>query len=167
MASHQAAVGVEGARETQHGNNTLERTTMYARSLASMAALGLTGALLLPGCGSTSKPAYCAQVTNLENSIKALEKVEPNPSDVSAITTAVQKVGTSANELTTALKTEFAPQTAAIKSSFAALEKSIKEVTSAPSSSTVAHAFSVVPAELESLKHSVSEIQEVTKSKCK
>jgi hypothetical protein len=78
----------------------------------------------------------------------------------------VQKVGTSAKQLSSAVGTEFAPQIGSMKSSVAALEATVKELGSAPSASTLAHAFSEVPAQIEALKHSTTKIQEVTKSKC-
>ena len=138
---------------------------MQLKPLAALAAISLTGVVFLTGCGS-SKPAYCTQVTNLKDSVKTLEQVELSPSNLSTITTDIQKVGTSTKELASAVGTEFAPQISSMKSSVAALEATIKELGSAPSSSTLAHAISVVPAQIEALKHSTTEIQEVTKSKC-
>lgn len=138
---------------------------MRRGSLAALPA-GLIAAALLAGCGSSSKPAYCTQVTNFENSVKTLEQVEVSPSNLNTIATDVQKVGTSAKELESAIKSEFAPQISSVKSSVAALGASMKELGSAPSSSAIAHAASVVPAQVEALKRSASEIQEVTKSKC-
>lgn len=139
---------------------------MYLKPLAAFAAISLTGVVLLAGCGSSSKPAYCTQVTNFKDSVKTLEQVEVSPSNLSTITADVQKVGTSAKEVTSAVGTEFAPQISSIKSSLAALEATVKGLASSPSSSTLAHAISVVPAQIEALKHSTTEIQEVTKSKC-
>jgi hypothetical protein len=118
------------------------------------------------GCGGSGKPAYCAQVTNFKDSVKTLEQVEVSPSNLSTITADVDKVGTSAKELVSAVGTEFAPQISPMKSSVAALEATIKGLGSAPSSSTLAHTVTVVPAQIEALKHSTAEIQEVTKSKC-
>jgi hypothetical protein len=123
-------------------------------------------AALLAGCGSSSKPAYCTQVANFESSVKTLEQVEVSPSNLATITTDVQKLGASAKELESAVKTEFAPQINSMKSSVAALEASMKELGSSPSTSTLAHTAVVVPPQVEALKRSTSEIQDVTKSKC-
>lgn len=133
----------------------------------TVAAVSLIGAVLIAGCGSSSKPAYCAQVTNFEESVKTLEHVEVSPSNISTIATDVQKVATSANEMASAVKSEFAPQISSVKSSVAALEATVKGVASAPSASTLSHAVTVVPGQVEALKHSASEVQEATKSKCK
>jgi hypothetical protein len=139
---------------------------MRFKPIAALAATGLAGLAIIAGCGGSSKPGYCTQVTNFKNSVKTLEQVEVSPSNLSTISADVQKVGTSAKELASAVGTEFAPQISSMKSAVAALEATAKEVASSPSSTTIAHAVSVVPAQLEALKHSSAEIQEVTKSKC-
>jgi len=139
---------------------------MTLKLLALLTAASLTAVALLTGCGSSSKPAYCTQVTNFEKSVQELEKVEFSPTNVSGISTAMQKVGTSAKEMVSAVKTEFAPQISAAKSSLASLEETLKQVASAPSASTLSHAVTVVPTEVESLKKATAEIKEVAKSKC-
>ncbi len=98
--------------------------------------------------------------------METLEKVEVTPSNLSTISTDVQKVATDTKELESAVKGEFAPQISAVKNSVAALETSLKGVANAPSASTLSHAASVVPAQIEDLKRATSEVQEVTKSKC-
>lgn len=139
---------------------------MHLKPCMPLAAIALTTAALLPGCGS-SKPAYCTQVTNFESSINALKQVEVSPSSLSAIATDVQKVGTRSKELVAAVRTEFAPQINSMKGSVAAIEATLKELTSAPGSSTLTHAVTAIPSQIEALKRSADEIQEVTKSKCK
>jgi hypothetical protein len=140
---------------------------MHLKPFTPLAAIALATVALLAGCGSGSKPAYCTQVTNFENSVKTLEQTEVSPSNVSTIATDVQKVGTSSKELVSAVKTEFAPQINSMKGSVAAMEATLKELVSTPSSSTLTHAVTAIPAQVEALKRSAGEIQEVTKSKCK
>jgi hypothetical protein len=141
---------------------------MHRKPLIPLAALALlTTTVLLAGCGSSSKPAYCTQVTNFESSVNTLEQAEVSPSNLSTITTDAQKVGTSSKELVSTVKTEFAPQINSMKSSVAALEATLKELASAPSSSTLSHAVTAIPPQVEALKRSAAEIQEVTKSQCK
>jgi hypothetical protein len=142
------------------------RNSPPSRRFTAFVALSLAGAVLLGGCG-TSKPAYCTQVSNFEDSVKALEKEEISLSNASGVTTAVKNIGTSVQELGSAVKSEFAPQTSAIRSSFGALEKSVNELLSASGTSALGHAITAIPKELESLKHATTQIQEVTKSKCK
>lgn len=140
---------------------------MNRKPSTPVAALALATAALLAGCGSGSKPAYCTQVTNFENSVNTLKQVEVSPSNLSTIATDVQKVGTSSKELVSAVKTEFAPQITSMKGSVAAMEATLRELASAPSSSTLTHAVTAIPPQVEALERSASEIQEVTKSKCK
>ena len=140
---------------------------MHRKPFTPVAALALAMAALLAGCGSGSKPAYCTQVTNFENSVNTLKQVEVSPSNISTIATDVQKVGTSSKELVSAVKTEFSPQINSMKGSVAAMEATLKELASSPSSSTLTHAVTAIPPQVEALKRSAGEIQEVTKSKCK
>jgi hypothetical protein len=139
---------------------------MHLRPLAALAAASLTGVVLLAGCGSASKPAYCTQVGNFKDAVKTLEQVEVSPTNLIAIAADIQKVGTTAKELGTAVGTEFAPQISAIKAAAASLGTTIKDVARAPSGTSLAHVVNVVPTEIDALKHAVGEIQEVTKSKC-
>jgi phage host-nuclease inhibitor protein Gam len=141
--------------------------TMHFKPFMPLGAIALTTAALLAGCGSGSKPAYCTQVTNFDDSVNTLKQVDVSPSNLSTIATDVQKVGTSSKELVSAVKTEFAPQINSMKSSVAAMEATLKELTSAPSSSTLTRAVTAIPAQIEALTHSAGEIQDVTKSKCK
>lgn len=140
---------------------------MDLKPFMPLAAIAVTTAALLAGCGSGSKPAYCTQVTNFKNSVNTLEQVEVSPSNLSTIATDVQKVGTSSKELVSAVKTEFAPQINSMKGSVAAMETTLRGLVSAPSSSTLTHAVAAIPPQVEALKRSAGEIQEVTKSKCK
>ncbi len=140
---------------------------MHLKSFIPLATIALTTAALLAGCGSGSKPAYCTQVSNFEDSVNTLKEVEVSPSNLSTITTDVQKVGTSSKELVSALKTEFAPQVNSMKGSVTTLEATLRELASAPSSSTLTRAVTTIPSQIEALKRSAGEIQDVTKSKCK
>lgn len=140
---------------------------MHRKPFMPLATFALATVALLAGCGSGSKPAYCTQVTNFENSVKTLEQAEVSPSNLNTIATDVQKVGTNSKELVSAVKTEFTPQINSMKGSVTAIEATLRELTSAPSSSTLSHAITAIPAQVEALKRSAGEIQEVTKSKCK
>jgi hypothetical protein len=139
---------------------------MHLKPLGSFAALSLTGALLLAGCGSSSKPAYCKQVNNFKESVKTLEGVELSPTNLGTIKTDVQNVVTRGEELKSAVGTEFEPQITSMKNSIDALGTTLKEVASSPSTSTIVHAVSVAGTQIEALKKSATEVQEVTKSKC-
>ncbi len=134
--------------------------TMHRRPFA-LAALSLTTAALFAGCGSASKPAYCKQVSEFHSSVSALEKEEISITNATAVLGAVEKVGTSAKALGSAVKGEFAPQISAIDSSLGAVGKSLGEVTGGSLS-----AAKQIPTEIDKLKQAASEIQQVTKTKC-
>jgi hypothetical protein len=139
---------------------------MHTGRLIALVALSITGGTLLVGCG-TSKLAYCTQVTNLESSVQALGKVEFSSSSVSELTAALENVSRDAKELKSALKAEFSTQTTAVKSSISTLENTAKQVSSATSTSAKAQAAVPVLGQIEALKKAFTEVQEVTKSKCK
>jgi hypothetical protein len=54
-----------------------------------------------------------------------------------------------------------------VRSFVSALEASLKKgIANAPGSSTVPHAASVPPAQVEGVKHATNEVQEASSSKC-
>jgi hypothetical protein len=143
-----------------------ERNTMHPRSLVVLAALTVTGAVLLSGCGSSSKPAYCTQVNNFKESVKTLEGAELSPTNLTTIKTDIEKVGTSAKELKSAVKTEFAPQIKSLEGAVEALEATAKSVASSPSTSSIVNAISSAGTQIEAVKKAGTEVQEVTDKKC-
>jgi hypothetical protein len=137
-----------------------------ARSLTALAAAGLTtGALLLGGCGSASKPAYCTQVTNFEKAIQALGNVSLG-SSTSGLLPVLENVGSSAKALESALKSEFGPDVAALKSSLTALGTSAKQLAGLPRSQALTQAAATIPAEVTAVKAAATNLVDATKSKC-
>ena len=64
-------------------------------------------ALVAAGCGSSSKPAYCSDVTNLQNSVNSLKSVQLQSGAVSTLKTDVQKVQSNANAVVSSAKQDF------------------------------------------------------------
>src|SRR5262249_12904554 len=91
-------------------------------------------ALVAAGCGSSSKPAYCSNVSDLQNSVNSLKSVQLGSNTISTVQTDLQKVQTNANAVVSSAKQDFPNQTSALQSSVAALSTSI---TALPSSPTV------------------------------
>jgi hypothetical protein len=112
--------------------------------LVGAATVAVIAAGLLAACGS-SKPAYCSAVTNFESSVKQLKAV----GSPSALVTQLKKVSSTANTAIVAVKSSFAPQTSAVKSSLAALERSVTQLAS---SSTRASALAAIPADVTAVK---------------
>jgi hypothetical protein len=120
-------------------------TSGIHRRLMVRGVLVLVSAAALTGCGSSSKPAYCSDVTNFKHAAEQLKNDVTSPS---GLVTQVTKVATSAETALSAVKTSFAPQTSAVKSSLAALERSVKQLSS---SSTRAAAVVAIPAEVKAV----------------
>ena len=127
-------------------------------------ALALVSVVLaLPACGGSSKPAYCAQKTALQNSLKQLTSSSTLSGGVTSITGAVQKVETDAQALVSAVKTEFAPQTTALTSSLSALETSVGQLSS---SQTRAAALAALPAQVSAFETAVQNLADAAKNRC-
>jgi hypothetical protein len=133
---------------------------MTAR-LAALAALGLVMAGLIAGCGSSTpaKPAYCTDVTNFKNAVGKL-KDSGSPSAIASNVTNVVSTGQAA---VAAVKTAFAPQTAVVKSSLAALQSSAKELLS---SGTRAAALQKIPGEVKAAKSAATNFADAAHPKC-
>jgi outer membrane murein-binding lipoprotein Lpp len=133
----------------------LTRAGAWFRLVLAVAVATATMALV--GCGS-SKPAYCTDRTNLQNSVKAL-----NVSDgVSGLKTQVAQIQSDATALVSSAKGDFPSETGAITSSVDALKGS---VTALPSSLSVAQ-FVTVTKDAASVKNSVTSFMDASNSAC-
>ena len=95
-------------------------------AIATVAA----GALIaLAGCGSSSKPAYCSDRTNLENSVKNLPSVTSS-SGVSGLKSQINTIVSDANAVVSSAKSDFPSQTSAVKTSVDALQSAVKALPS-------------------------------------
>jgi hypothetical protein len=165
--------GVEGDSpdwdEATHGqppdNHEMARSRESVFALRSRLAvagvLGVVTAAALAGCGSSSKPAYCTDVTNFKNSVDQLKNDLKTPT---ALPAQIAKVSSTGQTALSAVKTNFAPETSAVKTSLAALENSAKQLTS---SSTRLAAATAIPAQTQALVASVQSLADAAKSgKC-
>ena len=96
-------------------------------------------AALLAGCSSSSSstPGYCADRTNLQNSVKALTELNLS-SGVSSLKSHVTQIQQDATTLVNSAKNDFPSQTSAITSSVNALKTSITGLSSSPTAAQVA-----------------------------
>lgn len=149
-----SAAGRPASRRAPAGRANAARAGVSA----VLALVALT--VVLAGCGS-SKPAYCKQVSELQAAVSAL----PNAAtSVSSLTTAAQKVQTTALAAASAVKSEFGPQAQAVKSSIEVLATSVKQLSSP---STRASAAARIPTEATALESATTELTDATKQKCK
>lgn len=116
-------------------------------------------ALLLSACGGSSKPAYCTDVANFKSAVGELKNV----SSPSAVVDQAKKVASTGEAALAAVKTSFAPQTSAVKSSLAALENTAKQLTS---SSTRASALAALPAEVQAVITAGENLAKAAQPKC-
>jgi hypothetical protein len=122
--------------------------------------IAVVGLVALAGCGS-SKPAYCTDRSNLENSIKGLTSLNVS-SGITGLQSQLKKIQTDATALVSSAKGDFPSETSAIKSSVAALESAVKAVPSSPSAGQIA----TVAAAGSNVVSSVKSFTDATSSKC-
>jgi hypothetical protein len=127
------------------------------RRVATAGVIAIAGAGILAGCGS-SKPAYCADVTNFTNAVGQLKGASP-----SAIVSDLGNVKSTAQKAFDAVKTSFAPQTSALKTSLAALETSVTQLAS---SSTRVTALASIPSQVSAVSTAAENFASAAKQKC-
>ena len=130
----------------------------WARGLVALvAAIGMVS---FAGCGS-SKPAYCADRTSLQDSVKGLTSLNAS-SGVSGLQSQLTKIQSDATKVASSAKSDFPSQTSAIKTSVDALQSTAKALPSNPTAAqlaTVAHQAANVMA-------SVKSFTDATNSQC-
>ena len=118
------------------------------------------GVVALAGC-SSSKPAYCTDRTNLENSVKGLTSLTAS-SGISGLTSQVKTIQSDATALVNSAKGDFPSQTSAITSSVNTLKSSVATLSSSPSAAQI----STVTKDAASVVSSVSSFMTASSSKC-
>ena len=113
-------------------------------------------AVTLAGCGS-SKPAYCTDRTNLENSVKGLTS-----SGVSGLKSQLKQIQTDATTLVNSAKGDFPSETSAITSSVNTLKSSVTALPSSPSAAQIA----IVTRDAAGVVSSVKSFVDASNSKC-
>jgi hypothetical protein len=126
----------------------------------AVACVAVVGLVALAGCGS-SKPAYCSDRTNLENSVKGLTSLNAS-SGISGLESQLKTIQSDATTLVSSAKSDFPSQTSAIKSSVGALESAVKALPSSPSAGQV----TTVATSAASVVNSVKSFSDASSSKC-
>jgi hypothetical protein len=112
--------------------------------------------IALAGCGS-SKPAYCTDRTNLQNSVKGLTSA-----GISGIKSQLKQIQSDASTLVGSAKGDFPSETSAITSSVNALKSSVAALPSSPSAIQVA----TVGRDAAGVVSSVKSFVDASNSKC-
>jgi hypothetical protein len=131
-----------------------------ARVRVPAAMLAAVALVSLAGCGS-SKPAYCSDRTNLENSVKNLPSVASS-GGISGLASQLTTIKNNATTLVSAAKSDFPTETSAVKSSVGTLESSVKSLPSSPSASQIA----AIGLNAGNVVSSVKSFTDASKSKC-
>ena len=127
----------------------------------AVATVAVGTLVALAGCGSSSKPAYCTDRTNLENSIKNLPSVTSS-SGVSGLKSQLTTIASDATAVVNSAKSDFPSQTSAVKTSVDALQSAVKALPSSPSASQIA----AIGLSAKSVVSSVQSFTDASKSKC-
>jgi hypothetical protein len=127
----------------------------------ALALVAVVVAATMVGCSSSSPPAYCADRTTLENSVKGL--THPDLSNgVSSLEAQLKKVESDATALVNSAKGDFPSQTSAITSSVDTLKSAITQVASDRTAASIA----AVATAASGVVSSVKSFTDATNSKC-
>lgn len=135
------------------------------KSISSFACLGLLvvfSMLVATGCGS--KPAYCTDLTTLQNSVKDLPS-EATSGGVSGLQSQLKTVEANAKTLVASAKSDFPTQSSAVESSINQLTTSVNSLASEskPSAASIA----ALGLNASAAVKSVNDFTSATQSKCK
>ena len=143
----------EHIRERSHAGRAATRVSLALVALVALAAAA--------GCGSSSKPAYCKDRTNLENAIKNLPSTASS-SGLSGLQSQLTTIQSDATAAVDAAKTDFPSETSALKSSVDTLSSAVKALPSNPSTTQIA----AVALDAANVVSAVKGFTSATKSKC-
>ena len=127
----------------------------------AVSVLTVVAVIAVAGCGSSSKPAYCSDRTNLNNSVKNLPSVTSS-GGISGLTSQLATIQSDATALVSAAKSDFPTETSAVKTSVDALKSAVKALPSSPSASQIA----AIGLDASSVVNSVKSFVDTSKSKC-
>jgi hypothetical protein len=121
------------------------------------AAVAILLAAAVAGC-SSSKPAYCSDATNLQNSVKSLNV----SGGISALQSQVTMIQANATTLVNSAKSDFPNQTSAITSSVDALKNSVTALAADRTAANIA----TVTKDAANVGNSVKSFNDATSSQC-
>ncbi len=126
----------------------------------AFATVAAATVVTLAGC-SSSKPAYCTDRTNLNNSVKGLTSLTAS-SGISGLKSQVNTIQSDATALVNSAKSDFPSQTSAITSSVDALKSAVAALSSSPSAAQIA----TVTTDAASVVSSVKSFSDASSSQC-
>ncbi len=136
-------------------NTRLRMTLVISMALAAVA-------LLAAGCGGSSKPAYCSNVSDLEGSIAEIKDIELDSGAVSTLQTDLEKVKTNADAVLSSAKQDFPSETSALKSSVSSLSTAVNQLPPTPTPQQLL----ALTSGIESTVTAAKELSSATESAC-
>jgi hypothetical protein len=120
-------------------------------------------AAVLAGCGGSSKPAFCSSMNELKTSVESLKNVDVIKNGTSEVTSALQKVQSSAKSVVSSAQSDFPTQTQAISGALTTVETTVGELKNSPTQPSLIVAL---PGQVKALADSVQTFVSDAKSKC-
>jgi hypothetical protein len=140
----------DGARLTRPGNLAQRRITVTTLVIISTAVCS--------ACGS-SKPAYCGNLTKLEQSVKTVDVSR----GLSSLKTQLAQIQTNAKSVISSAKSDFPNETTEISGSVAKLQADVRSLAS---SSPTPQQLATIGGDAKALVNAVSTFSSASKSKC-
>jgi hypothetical protein len=153
-----------GRSRARHGDVWVRVSLAFAAAAAVAALAGCSSSSSSGGnttSTSSGLAAYCADRTNLENSIKGLTSLNAS-SGVSGLTSQLDAVQSAATKLVNSAKGDFPTQTSAITSSMNALKSSVAGLASNPTPGQIA----TITKDAASMVSAVQSFMVASSSKC-
>jgi methyl-accepting chemotaxis protein len=136
--------------------------TMEMKQLrVSMVILGalLAAAAFVAGCGDGDQPAYCSNVSELEESVGEIGDVKLETGAIATLQDDLQTVQRNANEVVSSAKEDFPNETDAVKSAVSDLSTTVEQLPPSPTAQQLLPLASGVSAVVTASKDLVSAAQ--------
>ena len=118
-------------------NTVIARPPSRPVTRLSMAVAAALTLVVLAGCGSSDKPAYCEDRSNLESAVKELPSLAKS-ANLSGLQTQVDTIKTDATTLADSAKSDFPTESSAVTSAVDSLESAVKALPDSPSATDIA-----------------------------
>ena len=132
-----------------------------SRSPWAMFTLAAT-VLVAAGCGGSDKPAYCSNVSDLQQSVDDLKGVKLESGALSTLQTDLKNVQSNADAVVSSAKQDFPSETSALESSVLSLSSAVDQLPAAPTAEQLAALVPMVSSAVTAAKG----LESATSSAC-